>query len=466
MRLYNSATRKKEEFIPLELNQIKMYVCGPTVYNYFHIGNARPFVVFDSARRFFEYLGYQVQFVQNFTDIDDKMIKKANEEGITVKELGDRFIEEYKKDAQGLGVKPATHHPRATEMIGPMIKMVKTLVEKGHAYAANGSVYFSIDSFPEYGKLIQQDLEDLKAGARIEGEEGKKNPLDFVLWKSAKPGEPSWNSPWGQGRPGWHLECSAMIKQLLGDTIDIHAGGADLQFPHHTNEIAQSEAANGKPFARYWLHNGFINVNNEKMSKSLNNFFTVRDIAKTYDYEIIRFFLLSVHYRSPINFSDESMEHAKAGLERIKTAVKNANHIARNAKVKEMSTEEIQKAKEITDQFKEKFISVMEDDLNTADAISVIFELVRVMNTEVNASSSASFANEMVGLIKELSQVLGLLQKDEEEEVEPEIKELIEKRQQARKDKNWAMADQIRDELKSKGYVLEDTPQGIRVHRI
>jgi len=465
MKLYNTLTRQKEEFRPLEDGKVKMYSCGPTVYNYFHIGNARPFIIFDTLRRYLEYRGYEVKFVQNFTDIDDKMIKRANEEGITVKELADKFIKEYFVDAKGLGIKEATVHPKATENIDAIIDLIKKLEEKGYAYAVDGDVYFDTKKFKEYGKLSHHNLEDLEAGARIDVDERKRDPMDFALWKAQKPGEPAWDSPWGKGRPGWHIECSAMANRYLGDTIDIHSGGQDLIFPHHENEIAQSEAATGKPFARYWLHNGFINVNNEKMSKSAGNFFTVRDIAKKFDYEVIRFFMLSAHYRSPINFSAELLEQAKNGLERMYTCLENLRYLEANAaKDKQPSPEEV-KLKERLEELKGKFIDAMDDDLNTADAISVLFEMVKEINTSVGAVSGLS--KDLTGfcfnLLKELGGVLGILQKEREEKLDPMVEELIRQRQQARKEKNWKLADEIRDKLKGMGIILEDTPQGVRV---
>jgi cysteinyl-tRNA synthetase len=463
MRLYNTLTRRKEEFHPIDEKEVKMYSCGPTVYNYFHIGNARPFIIFDTLRRYLEYKGYNVKFVQNFTDIDDKMIKRANEEGITVKELADKFINEYFVDARGLGIKEATIHPRATENIDAIIEMIKKLEEKGFAYNVDGDVYFSAKRFEEYGKLSHQSLEDLELGSRIDVNERKKDPMDFALWKAQKPGEPAWDSPWGKGRPGWHIECSAMANRYLGETIDVHSGGQDLVFPHHDNEIAQSEAANGKPFARYWLHNGFINVDGEKMAKSKGNFFTVRDIAKTFDYEVIRFFMLSAHYRSPINFSAELLEQAKNGLERIYNCIDNLEYLKEHAQVDKMTESERELEKRLLE-IKAKFIEAMDDDINTADAIAAVFDIVKEVNTNVNANSNPS--KEIIdyshSLIKELGGVLGIAQKSRQKSIDSEIQELIDRRQQARKEKDWKTADEIRDKLKEMGIILEDTPQGVK----
>ncbi len=469
MKLYNTLTRKKEEFIPLDEKEVKMYSCGPTVYNYFHIGNARPFIIFDTLRRYLEYRGYNVKFVQNFTDIDDKMIKRANEEGITVKELADRFIKEYFVDAEGLGIKKATVHPKATENIDAIIEIISTLIDKGFAYVADGDVYFDTRKFKEYGKLSHQKLDDLEAGARIDVDERKRDPLDFALWKAQKPGEPAWDSPWGKGRPGWHIECSAMANRYLGETIDIHSGGQDLIFPHHENEIAQSEAANGKPFARYWLHNGFINVNNEKMSKSAGNFFTVREIAKEFDYEVIRFFMLSAHYRSPINFSRELLTQAQNGLERIYNCIENLKYMAENTAEESAADDEAkQKEAGIKERmlgYKQKFIDAMEDDLNTADAIAAVFEMVKDINSNIRpeANISKETTNFCHDLLMELGGVLGILRKVKNDTIDPEIQKLIDLRQQARKEKNWKLADEIRDKLKGMGIILEDTPQGVKV---
>ncbi|MGE4284720.1 MAG: cysteine--tRNA ligase [Clostridia bacterium] len=467
MKLYNTLTRQKEEFQPITPGEVKMYSCGPTVYNYFHIGNARPFIIFDTLRRFLEYKGFKVNFVQNFTDIDDKMIKKASEESITVKALGEKFINEYFKDAKGLGIKEASVHPKATENIDAIIDLIRKLEEKGFAYNVDGDVYFSTKSFKEYGKLSHQPLEDLEAGARIDVNEQKKESVDFALWKKQKPGEPAWESPWGMGRPGWHIECSAMANKYLGDTIDIHSGGQDLIFPHHENEIAQSEAANDAPFARYWIHNGYINIDNQKMSKSLNNFFTVRDVANEYDYEIIRFFMMSAHYRNPINFSKDLMEQAKSGLDRMYTCLSNLEFFKQNAQSRSMNEQEIGLANQLN-KYKENFIGAMEDDLNTADAIAALFEMVREINANISAASNSSvmIIELATNILKELGKVLGLLQKAEKDSLNSEVEELISRRQQARKEKNWALSDSIRDQLKDMGIVLEDTPQGIRWRRI
>ncbi|OPZ92339.1 MAG: Cysteine--tRNA ligase [Firmicutes bacterium ADurb.Bin419] len=467
MKIYNTLTRKKEEFIPINENEVRMYSCGPTVYNYFHIGNARPFIIFDTVRRYLEYRGYKVNFVQNFTDIDDKMIKRANEENITVKELADRFISEYFTDAKGLGIDKATIHPKATENIDAIIELIKKLEDNGFAYSVNGDVYFSTRKFKEYGKLSHQSLDDLEIGSRIDVDERKQDPMDFAIWKAQKPGEPAWDSPWGKGRPGWHIECSAMANKYLGETIDIHSGGQDLVFPHHENEIAQSEAANGKPFARYWMHNGFINVNNEKMSKSAGNFFTVRDIAEKFDYEVIRFFMLSAHYRSPINFSADLLEQAQNGLERIYNCLENLLYLGEHAQEKELTDEEKALQSRLLE-IKDKFIEGMEDDINTADAIAAIFDMVKEVNSNITASTNSS--REIIefshSLIKELGGVLGIGQKQKENDLDSEIEELISQRQQARKEKNWKLSDEIRDKLKGMGIVLEDTPQGVKWKRV
>lgn len=466
MKLYNTLTRKKEEFKPQDEKEVKFYTCGPTVYNYFHIGNARPFIIFDTLRRYLEYRGYNVKFVQNFTDIDDKMIKKANEENITVKELADRFIQEYFVDAKGLGIEQATVHPKATENIDAIIGLIKKLEGKGYAYAVDGDVYFNTKAFEPYGKLSHHNLEELEMGARIDVDERKREPMDFALWKAQKPGEPAWESPWGKGRPGWHIECSAMANKYLGETIDIHGGGQDLIFPHHENEIAQSEAANGKPFANYWIHNGFININNEKMSKSAGNFFTVRDIVKQFDYEVIRFFMLSAHYRSPINFSDELLEQAKNGLDRIYNCIDNLEYLKSHAAGTQMSDEEKDLMKRLQER-KSEFIQAMDDDLNTADAIASIFEIVKEVNSGITATTNSSLEiiEISLSLIKELGGVLGIAQKEQDKGLDAEIEELISMRQQARKEKNWKLADEIRDKLKGMGIVLEDTPQGIKWKR-
>lgn len=464
MKLFNSLTRTKEEFRPIDPNEVKMYSCGPTVYNFFHIGNARPFIVFDVLRRYMEYRGYTVKFVQNFTDIDDKVIKRANEEGVTYKDVAEKYIEEYFVDAKGLGIREATVHPKATENIDAIIDIVKTLVDKGYAYESEGDVYFRALKFKDYGKLSKQPIEDLVAGARISVGEKKEEATDFALWKAAKPGEPAWESPWGMGRPGWHIECSAMANRYLGKTIDIHSGGVDLTFPHHENEIAQSEAANGCQFANYWLHNAFLNIDNKKMSKSLGNFFTVRDAAGVYGYEAIRFFMLSAHYRSPINYSEESLKQAKAALERLRNAENNMEFLSENGENSPLNDEH----KAILsgfDKYREKFISAMDDDINTADAIAAIFELVRDVNTALSSNGTREFAKESLARVRELCDVLGLLDKKEEASLDSEIEDMIAKRQEARREKNFAEADRIRDELQKMGIILEDTPQGVKWHR-
>lgn len=465
MKVYNTMTGKKEEFIPIDDKEIKIYVCGPTVYNYFHIGNARPFVVFDTLRRYLEFTGKNVKFVQNFTDVDDKIINRAKEERLTAGEVSEKYIEEYFKDAKALNVKKATVHPKVTQTIDDIIAFVKTLIDKGYAYEIDGDVYYSTRKFDEYGKLSNQDIEELEAGARINIEEKKKDPMDFALWKARKEdSEIAWESPWGMGRPGWHIECSTMAKKYLGDTIDIHAGGQDLSFPHHENEIAQSEACNGATFANYWMHNGYITINNEKMSKSKGNFFTVRDILNEYDGEVIRFFLLSGHYRNPINFSDLLMEQAKAGLERITNLRDNLKYLA-GLKKGEFTAQE----KEFLDslsKYQDEFVAAMEDDLNTADAITAIFEMVTAINTYIRNDCSSAFAEEALKVLLKFSNVLGLLEADsKEEEISDEIKNLIEERQNARKEKNFARADEIRDLLKEKGITLKDTPQGVQIIR-
>jgi cysteinyl-tRNA synthetase len=462
MKIYNTLTRKKEEFIPLVPGEVKMYVCGPTVYNFFHIGNARPFVVFDTMRRYLEYKGYRVVYVQNFTDIDDKILAKANEEGITPIEVSQKYIEEYFKDAEALGVQKASVHPRVTENIDDIIRFIQKLIDKGYAYAVDGNVYFDTSKFEDYGKLSKQNIEDLEAGARIEVDDVKKNPMDFVLWKSRKEGEIGWETPWGEGRPGWHIECSVMATKYLGETIDIHAGGQDLIFPHHENEVAQSEACTGKIFARYWMHNGYITIDNEKMSKSKGNFFTVRDILKEFDGETIRFFLLSAQYRNPINFSKELMEQAQNGLERLYHVKKNLEHLLENMPDSDSSSKEEERI-EALEQYKKKFIEAMDDDLNTADAIAAIFELAKEINLNINKNPSRGWVERSHALLMELSGVLGLLNKKDEQEMDGEIQRLIEKRQKARAEKNFALADKIRDQLREMGVILEDTPQGVRV---
>ena len=458
MKIYNTLTRKKEEFVPIDKDNVKMYSCGPTVYDYFHIGNARPFIIFDTMRRYLEYIGYKVTFVQNFTDIDDKMIKRANDEGITVKELGERFINEYYKDAQAIGVNKATIHPKATENIDAIIDTVKKLVDNGYAYNVDGNVYFSTKKFTEYGKLSKQPLEELEAGARIDVNEHKNDPMDFALWKAKKDGEPFWQSPWGEGRPGWHIECSAMANKYLGETIDLHSGGQDLIFPHHENEIAQSECANCKPFANYWMHNGYINIDGKKMSKSLGNFFTVRDILKEYDGEIIRFFMLSAHYRSPINFADTLMEQAKSAVERVYTCIENLEFILENAPDKPCDDALSTKLSGSRDRFK----AAMDDDLNTADAISVIFDLVYTANTEITSDSGKAAISLALSLIRELGGVLGLFVKETKKSLDAEVEELINKRNEARAAKDWATADAIRDKLKEMNIILKDTKDGVK----
>ena len=464
MKIYNTLTRQKEEFIPLVPNEVKMYSCGPTVYNYFHIGNARPFIIFDTMRKYLEYNGYKVTFVQNFTDIDDKMINKANDEGITVKELGERFIAEYIKDADSLGISRASVHPKATENIDSIINIVKKLEDNGYAYNVNGDVYFSTKKFNEYGKLSHQPLDELEAGARINVNESKDDPMDFALWKKQKPGEPAWESPWGMGRPGWHIECSAMANKYLGETIDIHSGGQDLIFPHHENEIAQSECANCKPFARYWMHNGYINVDNKKMSKSLGNFFTVRDVLKEFDGEVIRFFMLSAHYRSPINFSKDLIEQAKTGLERIYNCIENLEFLKQSAVSSNLSDN----IKEMTLKYKSAFCEAMDDDLNTGLAIAALFDFVRDINSVFTSDLTQSIEDidGCINMLKELGGVLGILKNTDKESIDKEIEDLIEKRQEARRNKNFALADEIRDNLKAQGIVLEDTPNGVKWKRI
>ena len=463
MKIFNTMTRKKEEFIPINPNKVGIYVCGATVYNYFHIGNARPMVVFDTLRRYFEYKGYEVTYVQNFTDIDDKMIRRANEEGITVKELGDKYINEFFVDSTSLNVKKASVHPRATEHIDEIIALISGLVEKGIAYQAGNDVYYDVTKFSSYGKLCGQNLEDLDLGNRIDVDDIKRNPMDFALWKGKKEGEPYWESPWGEGRPGWHIECSAMSMKYLGESFDIHAGGQDLIFPHHENEIAQSEGCTGHVFAKYWMHNGFINVDNQKMSKSLGNFFTMREISEHYDSEVARLFLLSVQYRNPINFSDKIMEDIKNALERLYNSKRLLKeYIADKASEGDVSAQWAEKLNGFRAAFEEK----MDDDLNTADAISVLFDLVREINIAVAANMPVSDAKAAFELLMELAGVLGILYKEDNEISEDEeITALIEERTQARKSKNWARADEIRDILKEKGIVLEDTPQGVRWKR-
>ena len=460
MKIYNTMTRQKEELQTITPNEVKIYACGPTVYNFIHIGNARPICVFDTFRRYLEYRGYKVTFVQNFTDIDDKIIKRANEENSDYLTVSEKYIAEYKKDAKGLNVREASVHPRATENVQQIIDMVKTLEEKGYAYSTEyGDVYFRTNKFKEYGKLSHQPLEDLEAGARIQIGETKEDPMDFALWKGAKPDEPSWDSPWGKGRPGWHIECSTMAKRYLGETIDIHCGGQDLVFPHHENEIAQSECCNGVPFAHYWMHNGYINVDNRKMSKSLNNFFTVRDVAETYGYEPIRYLMLSSHYRSPINYSVDIIEQCKAALERLYNCRDDLKFLMENSPSGEKDGED--KIKEILLKNKEDFITAMDDDFNTADGITALFELARDINTNVSAKTNPSkeLCEFALNLYNELADVLGLLYV-EKDSVEDDVQSLIEQRNAARKNKDWALADKIRDELKARGITIKDTPNG------
>ena len=466
MRIYNDQTGKKEEFIPQKPGEVSIYACGPTVYNLIHIGNARPLIIFDAFRSYLEFKGYKVNFVQNFTDIDDKMIKRANEEGITVKEVADKYIEEYFKDAEGLGVKKATYHPKATENIDAIIDIISRLLDKGHAYVSGGDVYFRTKSFKEYGKLSHMPIEDLESGARVEPGELKEDPLDFALWKGYKEGEPFWESPFGKGRPGWHIECSAMANKYLGKTIDIHAGGQDLTFPHHENEIAQSEAANGVPFARYWMHNAYINVDNRKMSKSLGNFFTVREIAEKYGYETIRFFMLSAHYRSPINFSAEILEQSKSALNRLYNCLDNLNFLLKSAKGDTLNLDE-EKALNDLQRHEDSFISALDDDFNTADAISVLFEITREINTFVSGKTdiSAEYLKSAKALFTKLSGVLNICQSKGEDNLDKRIEELISKRQEARKNRDFKTADEIRDALAAEGIILEDTPQGVKWHR-
>ena len=461
MKIYNTLTRQKEEFVPLEPGVAKIYCCGPTVYDRIHIGNARPICVFDVLRRYLEYRGYEVKFVQNFTDIDDKLIKKANEEGITVAEVAERYIAEYKKDAEGLGVRPANVHPRATEVVDKIIEIVSHLVEQGYAYESNGDVYFRVHKFEDYGKLSHMPIEDLEAGSRVDVSEIKEDPLDFALWKAAKPGEPYWESPWGKGRPGWHIECTAMIQKHLGETIDIHCGGQDLTFPHHEDEIAQGECCTGKPYARYWMHNGFINVDNQKMSKSLGNFFTVRDIAKEFDLEAVRMFMLSAQYRSPINFSREMIEQAKASLDRLYTARDHYLFLLQNANEGEMGEKE-QALLEKVNAAREGFDAAMDDDLNTADAMGKMFELVREANVELDENSPKQAISAVLDALNEMAGVFGILTRKADDGDE-KVKALIEARAKARAEKNWAESDRLRDEITALGYVLKDTKQGQQV---
>ena len=465
MKIFNTMTRSKEEFKPLEEGKVKMYVCGPTVYNYIHVGNARPFIIFDTLRRYLEYRGYDVTFVQNFTDVDDKIIKRGHEEGIAPEEIAQKYIKEYFVDADGLGIKRASVHPQVTENIEQIIEFVKELEDKGYAYAVNGDVYFDTQKFEGYGKLSGIKQEELEAGSRIEVNDQKKHPMDFVLWKAKKEGEPGWTSPWGEGRPGWHIECSVMSRRYLGDTIDIHAGGQDLKFPHHENEIAQSEARSGKTFSNYWMHNEYININNEKMSKSKGNFFTVRDISKLYDLEVVRLFMLSTHYRNPINFSDEILNQSKAGLERLYNAKERVEFIISKLNDNAENADEL-KLEEELNSFRQRFIEAMDDDLNTADALSIIFELARFMNSNVNENSTKEFANKVLDEFNELTGVLNVVNKKHEEDMlDEEIEALIQQRTDAKKNKDFKLADEIRNELLEKGIVLEDTRQGVKWRR-
>ena len=467
MKIFNTMSRQKEEFVPLEEGKVSMYVCGPTVYNLIHIGNARPMIVFDTFRRYLEYKGYEVNYVSNFTDVDDKIIKKANEEGVDASVISERYIAECKKDMAAMNVKPATTHPLATNEIQGMIDMISTLIEKGYAYAAeDGTVYYRTRKFAEYGKLSHKNLDDLQAGHRDIQVTGdlKEDPLDFVLWKPKKEGEPYWESPWCEGRPGWHIECSVMSKKYLGDEIDIHAGGEALIFPHHENEIAQSEAANGVPFAKYWMHNGFLNINNQKMSKSLGNFFTVRDIEEKYDLQVLRFFMLSAHYRSPLNFSAELMEAAKNGLERIVTAGRTLKRQMEAAAKQELSEEE-QAYFDATEEYVKKFEAAMDDDANTADAVSAVFELVKYINTNASSENSYMYLELLYDRLNTLCDVLGIILEQEEELLDADIEALIQERTEAKKAKNFARADEIRDELKNRGIILEDTREGVKWKR-
>ena len=468
MKIFNTLSRRKEEFVPIEPGKVKMYVCGPTVYNFIHIGNARPMIVFDTVRRYFEYKGYEVNYVSNFTDVDDKIIKKAIEEGVDAETISKRYIAECKKDMEMMNVKPATKNPQATQEIGGMIEMINTLIEKGHAYvAADGTVYFRTKSFKEYGKLSHKNLDDLQSGFReikVTGEEGKEDPTDFVLWKPKKEGEPFWESPWCQGRPGWHIECSEMSKKYLGESIDIHAGGEDLIFPHHENEIAQSECANGKTFANYWMHNAFLNIDNRKMSKSLGNFFTVREISEKYDLQVLRLFMLSAQYRSPLNFSADLMEASKNSLERIRTAAEHQADCLKAAKEGEMTAEEKQNQAAV-EELVQKFETAMDDDFNTADAISAIFEIVRLSNSTISEASTKAYVSYVKETMDKLCDVLGIITEKKEEILDSEVEDLIAKRQQARKDKNFALADEIRGQLLNMGIILEDTREGVKWKR-
>lgn len=467
MKVYNTITKKKEPFIPLEEGKVKMYVCGPTVYNFIHIGNARPMIVFDTIRRYMEHKGYEVNYVSNFTDVDDKIIKKAIEEGVSAQEISQRYIAECKKDMEMMNVKPATTHPLATQEIGGMLEMIQKLIDKGYAYAVNGTVYFRTRKFAEYGKLSHKNLDDLRSGNRsllVSGEDEKEDPLDFVLWKPKKEGEPAWESPWSEGRPGWHIECSVMSKKYLGEQIDIHAGGEDLVFPHHENEIAQSEACNGKEFSRYWMHNAFLNIDNRKMSKSLGNFFTVREISEKYDLQVLRFFMLSAHYRSPLNFSAEQMESSKNSLERIVTAAENLKHLLGGAPEGSMTESETAHY-EASEEYVKKFDEAMDDDFNTADAIAAVFELVKYLNTHTSGENTKDYLEKCLDRLKTLCDILGLVVEKKAELLDADIEVLIEERQAARKAKNFARADEIRALLLEKGIVLEDTREGVKWKR-
>ena len=464
MKIYNTLTKSKEEFVPIEPGKVRMYVCGPTVYNYIHIGNARPMIVFDTVRRYFEYKGYEVNYVSNFTDVDDKIIKKANEEGVSTEEISERYIKECKKDMADMNIKPATRNPKATEEIEGMIAMISDLIEKGYAYEKNGTVYFRTRKFEGYGKLSKKNLDDLEAGIRIAVADEKEDPMDFVLWKPKKEGEPSWPSPWCDGRPGWHIECSVMSRKYLGDQMDIHAGGEDLVFPHHENEIAQSEACNGKEFARYWMHNAFLNIDNKKMSKSAGNFFTVREIGEQFDLQVLRFFMLSSHYRSPLNFSRDLMESAKSSLERIKTAAYNLEQLEAVAEERELNEEEKAVLAQ-AESLNEKFNAAMEDDFNTADAISAIFEIVKLSNSNATKDNAKQFIHTLLDKIVVLCDILGVEVKHVEELLDEDIERLIEERQAARKNRDFARADEIRNELLEKGIILEDSREGVRWKR-
>jgi len=460
MKIYNSFVREKEEFVPINDSLVTMYVCGPTVYNFFHIGNARPFLIFDAFRNYLEYKGYTVNYVQNFTDIDDKIINKAKEEGVTSKEISERYIKEYFQDADALGINRATEHPKVSEYMPQIIKFVETLIEKGYAYAVEGNVYYSVEAFEEYGNLSNQDMESLRSGSRVEINTDKRNPLDFILWKNKKPGEPSWESPWGEGRPGWHIECSVMSTSILGANFDIHAGGQDLIFPHHENEIAQSVACTGEKYANYWMHNGYINIDNKKMSKSKGNFFTVRDILEKYDGEVIRFFILSAHYRSPVNFSEDLIISAKNGLDRLYNVKNNLNFLIENAKEGTVNLE----IKEKLEAYKVEFIEKMDDDFNTANGIAVIFELTKEINIVIDQATVKDTVKYALELFKELTGVLGIVSK--KEDTDEKIDALIAKRQKAREDKNYALADEIREALDEKGIEVMDTPEGVKWRKV